>query len=437
MAILATILSGLSFLMAVMLLIKHPGFTVGVFFVWLPRLTAGALSPVWAIVGVAGAILGWASGAYWAIPLGILGAGVSTWYIWRCTRDHDGFEKAFGADWSEKIAPGQAEHMIRNRWTGVSKLNGSPEYSWQRDVPFWAITEPGSGNEVGSDVGSDIATGRELLCDLWLPASGNGSGLAFIYYHGGGWSIGDKDMFTRPFFRHLISQGHTIMDVAYRLLPEVDIYGMIGDVKRAIAWMKANADRFGVDPEKIVLGGASAGGHLALLAAYTPERPELTPEELDGADLSVCGVVSYYPPTDLLATYRYTGQQKMAGLPPVPVGPDSTMTRRDRGRLDVLLGGWPQDVPDAYELSSPSSHVRPGNPPTLLLQGEQDVLVPAEPTCALHAKLVEAGVPAINVVFPWTDHAFDAALPQINPAAQSALYDVDRFLALLSNNTDV
>ena len=95
------------------------------------------------------------------------------------------------------------------------------------------------------------------------------------------------------------------MDVAYRLCPEVDIYGMIGDVKRAIAWMKANASRYGVDPEKIVLGGGSAGGHLALLAGYTPQHPELTPEDLKSADLSVCGVISYYGPTDLLAGYQH------------------------------------------------------------------------------------------------------------------------------------
>ena len=62
----------------------------------------------------------------------------------------------------------------------------------------------------------------------------------------------DKDFQTRPFFRHLVAQGHTVMDVAYRLCPEVDIYGMVGDVKRAIAWMKTNASRYGVNPEKIV-----------------------------------------------------------------------------------------------------------------------------------------------------------------------------------------
>ena len=86
-----------------------------------------------------------------------------------------------------------------------------------------------------------------------------------------------------------------------------------------------------------------------------------------------------------------------------------------------------------YELASPVTHVNPGCPPTLLIQGDKDLLVPVDATCALYTKLVEAGVPAINVVFPWTDHAFDLLLPQVSPPAQSALYDVDRFLALLFN----
>ncbi|MDH4138734.1 MAG: prolyl oligopeptidase family serine peptidase [Anaerolineae bacterium] len=103
------------------------------------------------------------------------------------------------------------------------------------------------------------------------------------------------------------------------------------------------------------------------------------------------------------------------------------------GRLDILLGGHPHDALYAYQLASPITHVHPGCPPTLLIQGDQDLLVPVDATRELYTKLVESGVPAINVVFPWTDHAFDLFLPQISPPAQSALYDVDRFLALLLN----
>jgi acetyl esterase/lipase len=101
--------------------------------------------------------------------------------------------------------------------------------------------------------------------------------------------------------------------------------------------------------------------------------------------------------------------------------------------LDTLLGGHPEDIPDIYQLASPATQVHPDCPPTLLFQGDKDVLVPVEPTCALYNKLVESGVPAIKVVFPWTEHGFDLLLPQMSPPAQSALYDVDRFLALLLN----
>jgi acetyl esterase/lipase len=385
--------------------------------VWFPKLTAGALSPYWAIMGVVGAVIGWVYQGPWAIPMGILGACMMIWYVWRCTRDHKGFEDAFGAGWSDQIPPQQAKHMIQKRWTWVLKMKASPEPSWERDIAFWTIPD----------------TDRQLLCDIWRPANGNVSGLAFVYFHNSGWYLFDKDFGTRPFFRHLVAQGHTVMDVAYRLCPEVDIYGMIKDVKRAIAWMKANADRYGVNPEKIVLGGASAGGHLALLAGYAPQHPELTPEDVKSADLSVCGVISYYGPADLLALYQHTNQQQYVDLPPVPIGPGSTKRMRDGGRLDILLGGHPQEAPYMYQLASPITYVHPGCPPTLLIHGNQDVLVPVEATCALHPKLVESGVPAINIVFPWTDHGFDILLPQISPAAQSALYDVDRFLALLVN----
>jgi acetyl esterase/lipase len=415
MIISAYILSGLSLLMSVLLLIKTKN-PLG----WIslvPKMTAGALSPYWAIIGAVGAVIGWVYQAFWAVPMGIVGAGMMIWYVWQCTRDHTGFEDAFGADWSEQIPQQQARQMVRRRWTWFLKMKLPPEASWERDIAFWTIHD----------------TERELLCDLWRPANGNVSGLTIIHFHGSGWWIGDKDFFTRPYFRYLAAQGHTVMDVAYRLCPEVDIYGMIGDVKRAIAWMKANASQYGVDPEKIVLWGSSAGGHLALLAGYTPEHFELTPVDVRGDDLSVCGVISYYGPTDMLAGYQHMNQQKTVNLPPVPIGPDSIKNRGDYGRIDVLLGGHPEDEPYAYQLASPITHVHLDCPPTLLIQGKQDFITPVDATCALHTKLLETGVPAIKVVFPWTDHGFDLLLQQISPPAQSALYDVDRFLALMVN----
>jgi len=418
MIILVYILSGLAFLMSILLLIPQPKFPLS-FWLLLLKLPAGALSPYWAVMGVVGALFGWIYRTYWAVPMGILGASVMVWYVRRCTRDHKGFEMAFGTRWSDRIPLEQIRHMVQKRWTWFLKMKASPDPIWERDIPFWTVP----------------ATNRQLLCDIWRPADGNTSGLAFIYIHGGAWFHMGKDMGTRPFFRHLVAQGHTVMDVAYRRCPEVDIYGMIGDVKRGIAWMKDNAPRYGVNPEKIVLGGASAGGHLAQLAGYTPKYPELTPEDLKETDLSVCGVLSYYGFTDLLALYQFMNLQTVEGGDPVPLGTNlgNWGGIRYQGRLDILLGGWPQEAPDMYQLASPVIHVHLECPPTLLIQGEQDIFCPVDATRAHYKKLIQAGVPAINLVFPYTNHGFDLLLPQITPSAQSALYDVDRFLALLLN----
>jgi acetyl esterase/lipase len=419
MVILAYVLSGSSLLISVLFFVREKPTPMG-FYVLFAKLAASALSPYLAIIGGAGAVIGWLYGAYWAIPIGVVGAGTMVWYVWQCTRDHTGFENAFGDGWSDLIPPQQSKLMVKKRWTWFLRMDASPKLSWERDVAFWTI--PG--------------TQRKLLCDIWQPGNGDFSGLALIFFHGSAWYIGDKDMLTRPFFRHLVAQGHTVMDVAYRLCPEVDIYGMIGDVKRAIAWMKTNASRYGVNPEKIVLGGGSAGCHLALLAAYTPEHPELTPEDINGADLSVCGVISSYGPTDMLAEHKhYMGIEFFSKEPSVPIGTklDSKVIMRYAGRLDILMGGHPHDALNTYQLASPITHVHPGCPPTLLLHGSHDLLVPVDTIRVLYSKLVESDVPAIKVIFPSTDHAFDLVLPQISPPAQSAMYDVDRFLALLLN----
>ena len=419
MIILAYTLSGLSLLMSILLFIKP---RVSLLLVLFIPLTAAALSPIWAIMGAVGALLGWAYGAPWAVLMGILGAVTMILYVWGSTRDHNGFENSFGAGWKDQITPDQAKHMLKRRWSVFMKMNTSTEPIWERDIPFSTI--PG--------------TDRQLHCDIWRPANGEVSGLAFVYFHGGGWTAMDKDFGTRPFFQHLVAQGHTVMDVSYRLCPEVDIYGVIGDVKRAIAWMKANASLYGVNPEKIVLGGGSAGAHLALLAAYTPEHPQLTPQDIKDADLSVHGVISYYAPTDLEVGYQpWLTANPRIKMDPVPMGTrlEPSEAMRYLGRLDLLLGGSPQEVPDIYQLVNPTNHVQRECPPMLLLQGDRDVLVALDTTCALYTKLVQADVPAIKVVFPWTEHGFDLFFPlQINPAAQSALYDVDRFLALLLNN---
>lgn len=99
--------------------------------------------------------------------------------------------------------------------------------------------------------------------------------------------------------------------------------------------------------------------------------------------------------------------------------------------MEPLLGGTPETVPDLYALFSPSTHVQPGCPPTLLIQGKDDVIAPVNATNLLFEQLVASGVPAVNIVFPHAEHGFDLTLPRFSPAAQTALYYEERFLALM------
>lgn len=377
----------------------------GGIFIWVLKLLIGSLAPLVVAIGALGAVLGSLLIDPLSIIAGVIGAAIAAHYAWRVTAPHDEFEKAFGVDWQRKIAPEQQKRMLKRRWTWW--MPGSPEPRWARNIPFYTIR----------------GTERQLLCDIWQPPTGiKSSGLAFIYFHGGGWHGMNKDSGTRPLFRHLAAQGHIVMDVAYRLCPEVDVYGMMGDVKRAIAWMKSNAGRYGVNPERVVVAGGSAGAHLSLLAAYAPGHPELTPDDVKNMDTSVRAVVSYYGPTDLRASYEYTRGFLGFKLLHFP---------SNREQYANFLGGQPDEVPEMYDLASPTIHVSPNSPPTLLFHGEHDSLVSVEASRVLYHKLVNAGVPVVYVQFPQTDHGFDLFLPQFSPPAQAALYDLDRFLALM------
>jgi len=334
-------------------------------------------------------------------------------------------------------------HMLRRAW-GL-RLPGVPAARVQKDVVF--ATPPGSA--------------RPLLCDLWEPPVGvPPSGLAFIYLHGSAWMVLDKDLGTRPLFGRLAAQGHVIMDVAYRLYPETDIEGMVGDVRRSIAWMKAHGEALGVKTDRIVVGGGSAGAHLALLAAYTEGHPDLTPTDLyftaadslerRRTDTSVCGVLAWYGPVDLRACYAHYHNDTMAAKQPDEPDWDALASSRwlrwvgpiarrlgvqkmgDTGRLDWILGGSPEQVPERYALLSPISHVRADCPPTLLMQGTIDIICPRAAAESLRDRMQHAGAQMALLLLPGNDHAFDLFGTRWSPSARKSIWHAERFLAAMA-----
>jgi len=103
------------------------------------------------------------------------------------------------------------------------------------------------------------------------------------------------------------------------------------------------------------------------------------------------------------------------------------------GSIAPLMGGHPDECPERYKFFSPITHVTSTCPPTLLIQGTDDIMAPIKSTSLLYDRLVSEKVPAIMHVLPQTDHGFDLLWPKIAPSAHSAFYDVERFMALMVN----
>ncbi|WP_119067128.1 alpha/beta hydrolase [Aggregatilinea lenta] len=248
--------------------------------------------------------------------------------------------------------------------------------------------------------------GYPLRLDVYEPEQADGPRPAVVVVHGGAWFQGDKSTYAFGWHdRWLAAQGYVVFDVQYRLSGRWP--APLNDVKCAIRWVRANAARYGVDPGRIALVGRSAGAHLALMAAYTAGDPAYAAGCFSGEGApedEVQAVVASYAPSDLRLWSAEPG-----------------------GAIAALLGGLPDEIPDLYASASPVSHVRSGLPPTLLIHGQRDRLVPPAHSELLANHLRAAGVKTVLLRIPWGRHGVDSLLVGLTgPMIQ---YDVDRFLA--------
>lgn len=405
---------------------------------WGLKVFMSSLSPVFVLVGAAIFITGLATNSLFIDAIGAYVILVYLVHYISVTRQPKGeFEKAFSNNWEIELKQRQKKYFLSHRTS--LRLPRVPEPSFEQDISFAAI--PG--------------TDRKLLCDVWQPPiSVKRSGVAFVYMHGSAFYFLDKDYGTRPLFRHLAAQGHVIMDVAHRLAPETDLMGMIHDVKRAIAWMKSNAEKYSIDRNKVIVAGGSSGGYLALMTAFTSKESEFAPADIEQNDLDVCSVIALYPATDLEALYYHTNQhlttrgklkkkvpaempewmKKRIGKDLHRLGMDKTL--ENVGTMPPLMGGHPDECPERYKYYSPITHIHSNCPPTLLIHGAHDIMAPVKSTRLLYAKLIQEKIPALLHILPQSDHAFDLFLTNIAPAAHNAIYDIERFMALVSNKVN-
>jgi acetyl esterase/lipase len=228
---------------------------------------------------------------------------------------------------------------------------------------------------------------KPLLLDLYKPKQMQKPAPGLIFVHGGSWSGGNRKIYGF-YCQHFAEKGYVAATIDYRLSGEAPFPAAIQDVKCAIRWMRANAAKLGVDPNKIGLVGGSAGGHLVLLASYAnTDDPELEGTGGNpGVSSRVQSVVDLYGPVTLWAG----------------------KSGRRTSVLKFMGGKSTEEAPDLYAKASPFNHLTKDAPPTLILHGTVDELVSIAQSDKLAAKLGELGVPYLYDRQEGWHHGMDA-----------------------------
>lgn len=206
--------------------------------------------------------------------------------------------------------------------------------------------------------------GEKLVGDIYLPDK-EGAKPAILVVHGGGWNSRSGDM--SGLSRYLTQQGLVVFNITYRLAPAVHYPAPVEDVTDALNWLRNNANKYGVDPERIAGWGYSAGAHLILLVGLNPKN-------------KMKAIVGGGSPTDFSI------------FDPV-------------GKLVTgFIGGNFYEKKDAWLEASPVRHVDKKSPPVFLYHGQSDSLVPIEQMRRMEMALKEKGIPVETYEAPFWGH---------------------------------
>jgi acetyl esterase/lipase len=265
---------------------------------------------------------------------------------------------------------------LLDAFTGIQ----SPEIRYTPDIEFAA------------------PDGVPLRLNLYRPPQA-GTYPGIVVIHGGSWQTGSPSA-NADFSRYMAARGYTVWSIAYRFAPAHKFPAQLDDIRSALTFIQQHAAEYETDIDRLAMLGRSAGGHLAMLAAYQPDA------------LPLRAVISYYGPFNLTEGYRK------------PPNPDPLDVR---GLLRDFLGGTPEKIPEKYVQASPMSYANSQLPPTLLVHGHRDNIVELLFARQMNEYLQTAGNKAILLEIPWAEHAFDSIFN--GPSNQLALYYTERFLA--------
>jgi acetyl esterase/lipase len=252
---------------------------------------------------------------------------------------------------------------------------------------------------------------RVNVADIWrrhdLPRDGKAPVL--LQVPGGAWAIGMRRPQAYPLLSHLAERGWVCVSIDYRVSPRHTWPDHIVDVKRALAWVKDNIAEYGGDPEFIAITGGSAGGHLAALAALTPDDPQYQPG-FEEADTAVVAAVPIYGRYDWFTTRGSGRKEFIAFLQKFVV------KKRFADNRQVYLD------------ASPITRLRPDAPPFFILHGKDDSIIPVPEGREFADAIRDASTSTVAYAeIPHAQHAFDFYFG--SPRAHYTAQAVEQFLS--------
>ena len=266
---------------------------------------------------------------------------------------------------------------------------------------------------------STIPGYRQLKLDLYLPPGKITEARPLvIYVAGGGWAA-DRPRNAGAFedfpgvFVSLAKKGYVIASIRYRLNREASFPAAEHDTKNAIRWLRSNAAKYGIDKNRVVIWGGSAGGQLAGLAAVSCGDPALAPPVPTGKATAL-------PESDCVSgAVIWYGIFDFAQMGPPPSAPNANAANRPPDAASQFLGCKAADCPDVARTASAVHHIDANDPPMLLIHGSADRVVPVKQSQQMYEALQAKGVKSELVIIPDVDHSFIGKTPEATHAASN------------------
>jgi acetyl esterase/lipase len=285
-----------------------------------------------------------------------------------------------------------------------------------------ALFKPSPKVELVADV-DYLGSGREEKLDLYLPAQRhlNERSPAVVLIHGGGWTSGDKrDTRQVTIGMTLAEAGYVCASINYVLAEPACWPQNLWDCKNAVRFLRKNAAKYGIDPEKIGVMGGSAGGHLALMVGYTPGVAELEPPQpYSGISNRVSAVVDLYGIANLETRQKTDKQGNPTG-------------EFNAGSTKGMLGADLAENPGLWKQASPVTYLTKDGPPVLILHGRIDTVVDRDQSAELADRLQKLGVPHELHWLEKAGHTFDLQTWNGRPLERDlrplALHFLDRYV---------